>query len=588
MRLQSAVLFIIFVLTGQSFAQQATDAFAPEAATAIEAPATAPVVAARDWMVIAAHPLASDAGAEILRAGGSAADALVAVQLVLGLVEPQSSGIGGGGFLLHWDSATMQITSLDGRETAPAAAGPDLFIGPDGKPLPFFTAVVGGRSVGTPATLRLMEEAHRRHGRLPWARLFEPAIRLAEQGFRISPRLAELVAGEGERLKHDPATAAYFFDADGRARAAGTLLRNPAYADTLRRVATEGTAAFYGGEIAADIVGKVQGDPANPGLLALSDLSNYAVAERPPVCGRFAGVEVCSMGPPSSGGITVLQILSLVEPYGIDRLGPRSIEAWRLIGDASRLAFADRERWLGDPDRLNVPARGLLAPGYLSLRAKLLGGPRVLEQVQPGTPAFDNGAVAPALGDGRTPELPSTTQVVIRDAAGDVISYTGTIENAFGSRLMVRGFLLNNELTDFSFTATDAQGNAVANRVEGGKRPRSSMAPTIVLRNDRPVLALGSPGGSRIIGFVAQALIANLAWGMDVGQAVSMPHMLNRFGPYELEAGTPATAFADGLKAIGYRVEIQDLNSGLAALAITPDGLLGAADPRREGIAIGE
>ncbi|WP_274380636.1 gamma-glutamyltransferase family protein [Oleomonas cavernae] len=433
-----------------------------------------------------------------------------------------------------------------------------------------------------------MEEAHRRHGRLPWADLFAPAIRLAEGGFRVSQRLAELIAGEGERLKHDPVTAAYFFNADGKALAAGSLLRNQAYADTLRRIAAEGADAFYGGEIAADIVAKVRNDPTNPGLLDLGDLEHYAVMPRPPVCGPFAGAEVCSMGPPSSGGIGVLQILSLVEPYGLDRLGPQSIEAWRLIGDASRLAFADRERWLSDPDKANIPVRGLLAPGYLALRAKLLSGPKALDKVTPGTPAFDNGALVPTPGAGHTPELPSTTQVVIRDREGDVISYTGTIENAFGARLMVRGFLLNNELTDFSFTATDDQGRAVANRVEGGKRPRSSMAPTIVLRNDQPILALGSPGGSRIIGFVAQSLIAHLAWDLDVQQAVSMPHMLNRFGPYELEAGTPAERFGPGLAEIGYKVQIQDLNSGLAALAITPGGLQGAADPRREGVAIGE
>lgn len=588
MRPAIVMFLLVTLLVSRVSAQQAADAFAPEVSTPVATPAATQAVTARDWMVIAAHPLASAAGADMLRAGGSAIDALVAAQLVLGLVEPQSSGLGGGGFLLHWDAETGEIATLDGRETAPAAATPDLFIGPDGKPMGFFAAVVGGRSVGTPATLRLLEAAHRRGGRLPWADLFAPAIGLAEQGFPVSPRLAALIAQEGDRLKHDPAATAYFFDARGQPLAVGTTLRNPAYAATLKRVADEGVSAFYSGQIAADIIARVTGDPVNPGLLSLEDLAGYKVTERAPVCGPFLAVEVCSMGPPSSGGVTTLQILSMVEAHGIDHLPPGSARAWQVIGDASRLAFADRERWLADPDLVSVPTRGLLAPGYLSLRAKLLGGDRALEGVVPGMPAFDHGAVTPSWGDGRAAELPSTTQVVIRDARGDVVSYTGTIENAFGSRLMVHGFLLNNELTDFSFIPADDQGNPVANRVEGGKRPRSSMAPAIVLRDGKPILAIGSPGGSRIIGFVTQSLIAHLAWGMDVYQAVAMPHLLNRFGPFEVEAGTGAEALTDELTALGYKVQAQEMNSGLAALAIGPEGLSGAADPRREGVVIGE
>ncbi|MFZ2870966.1 gamma-glutamyltransferase [Zavarzinia sp.] len=585
MRFATAFLLAGLVVQGAR-AEQVSDRFAPETAT-VASRAAPQQGTARTDMVVAAHPLAARAGLDMLEAGGTAVDALVAAQMVLGLVEPQSSGLGGGGFLLHYSSESKDVTSIDGRETAPAAATPDMFLGDDGKPLPFFTAVVGGKSVGTPATLRLMAEAHRRHGRLPFADLLEPAIRLAEQGFPVSPRLADLIAAEGDRLKHDPAAAAYFFDATGAPLKAGAVLRNPAYADTLRRIAAGGEDAFYRGEIAADIVARVTGDATNPGRLATSDLENYTVIAREPVCNAVFSVEVCGMGLPSSGGIAILQILGLVEPWGIERMSPQAPETWRLIGDASRLAFADRERWLADPAYVRAPVSGLLASGYLSLRAKLLDGPGALPEVSPGLPAFDDGALWPPPPAGVTPELPSTTQVVIRDADGDILSYTGTIENGFGSRLMVRGFLLNNELTDFSFAPAGSDGIPVANRVEGGKRPRSSMAPMIVLRDGLPILAIGSPGGSRIIGFVAQALIAHLAWKRPVAEIVAMPHVLNRFGPFEVEAGTAATALVPGLQALGYRVEVQDLNSGLAAIAVTPNGLEGAADPRREGAVYG-
>ncbi|MCF4165202.1 gamma-glutamyltransferase [Zavarzinia compransoris] len=544
---------------------------------------------ARHHMVVAAHPLAAAAGDQVLADGGTAVDALIAVQLVLGLVEPQSSGLGGGGFLVHWSAADEAVTTLDGRETAPRTAGPDLFLQADGNPMSFFGAVVGGRSVGTPATLRLLEAAHERFGRLPLPRLLAPAIALAEDGFPVSPRLAHLIASEGPRLRHDPVAAAYFFDAEGKPLAEGSRLRNPAYAETLRRIATDGVDAFYEGEIARDIVAKVTGDAANPGLLSEDDLATYEVLERDPVCGPAFGYEICGMGPPSSGPLAILQIMALIEANGFAALPPGSATAWRLIGDASRLAFADRERWLGDPDRVDVPTDGLIAPGYLARRARLLDGPVLPGPVPSGTPAFDHGSLMPPPGLGITPELPSTTHIVIRDAAGNLLSYTGTIENGFGSRLMVRGFLLNNELTDFSFLPVDISGQAVANRVEGGKRPRSSMSPVIVLKDGKPVLAVGSPGGSRIIGFVAQALIGRLAWKMPLGEALAAPHLLNRFGPFEIEAGTAAADLAPALEALGYRVETLDLNSGLAAIEIGADGLLtGAADPRREGTVAGD
>ncbi|MFA5121377.1 gamma-glutamyltransferase family protein, partial [Zavarzinia sp.] len=353
----------------QAHAEQAADPVAPEASSGTVA--TAQSATARRYMVVAAHPAAARAGEAVLARGGSAVDALVAVQMVLGLVEPQSSGLGGGGFLVHWSAADGIVTSYDGRETAPAEVGSDLFLGPDGKPLSFFEAVVGGRSVGTPATVRLMAEAHAKYGRLPWAELLAPAIELAEKGFPVSPRLADLIAAEGPRLKTDPEAAAYFFDADGKPRAAGTILHNPAYAATLRAIAAGGPDAFYSGEIAAAVVAKVRGAGFNPGHLTTTDLAHYTVVERPALCGPALGHRLCGMGPPSSGTLAILQILNLIEPYGIEAKSPAEADTWRLIGDATRLAFADRERWLGDPDRLSIPLRGLLAPGYLALRGKL-------------------------------------------------------------------------------------------------------------------------------------------------------------------------------------------------------------------------
>jgi len=573
-------------------AQQAADAVAPEtgtegafsaASSAVAAALAAkhegrPVIA-EDWMIVAANPHAAEAGAAILAKGGSAADAMIAAQAVLGLVEPQSSGLGGGAFLVWYDAQSGQLTTLDGRETAPLAATPTLFQDDTGEPLGFFDAVVGGRSVGTPGTPALMAEAHRRWGRSAWPTLFDDAIALAEGGFAVSPRLAGLVAGDAERLARFPATASYFLPG-GQPVTPGQVLRNPAYADTLRQLAAQGAEVFYSGPIAADIVRKVQTAAGNPGVLSQVDLSLYQVRERPPVCVSYRAHEVCGMGPPSSGALTVGQILGMLDSRALP--GPQDPEAWRLIGDAARLAFADRGRYMADADFVPMPTRGLVDPAYLAGRADLLGGDDALPEVAPGKPEFDH---ALNWADDEAIELPSTSHITIVDSHRNVLSMTTTIENAFGSRLMVRGFLLNNELTDFSFR-THRDGMPIANRVEPGKRPRSSMAPTIVMKDGRPVLALGSPGGSRIIGYVAQAVIAWLDWGMDVQQAVAQPHAVNRFGPYDLEAGTSAEALQAPLQALGYEVTLRDLNSGLHAIAIG-DTLRGGADPRREGVALG-
>ncbi|MCJ8142376.1 gamma-glutamyltransferase [Ancylobacter sp. A5.8] len=581
MRRIAISLLVFLLLAAPVGAQQAADAQAPEAAGTIAGRGN---VTARHWMVAAANPLAAEAGAQMLREGGSAVDAMIATQLVLGLVEPQSSGLGGGAFLVYWDRSSGRLTSFDGRETAPLAATPTLFQNASGEPLGFMEAVVGGRSVGTPAIPRLLEDAHRRHGRLAWARLFEPAIALAENGFIVSPRLAGLVAQDAG-LKRMPGTRDYFFTPDGAPLAAGSLLKNPAYAATLRLLAREGAGAFYRGELAANIVRTVREAPGNPGVLAMDDLATYRVKEREPICVPYRGLDICGMGPPSSGALTLGQILGMLEPYDINGLGPDSPEAWRLIADASRLAFADRGRYMADADFVPMPTRGLVARDYLKARGKLLRGDDALPEVAPGRPKWDHARLDYA--DDSALELPSTTQISIVDGEGNVLSMTSTIENAFGSRLMVGGFLLNNELTDFSFKSQE-DGVPVANRVEPGKRPRSSMAPTIVMKDGRPVLALGSPGSSQIIGYVAKTLIAHIDWGMDLSQAIASPNVLARFDAVEIEEGTAAVRLAPALEALGFTVKQAPMTSGVQAIGITPEGLTGAADPRREGVAIGQ
>lgn len=582
-------------------AQQAADAIAPEAETAPAAPAAAfgplgeaanaalaakaegRAVTGKDWMVAAAHPLAADAGARVLEQGGSAADAMIAVQAVLGLVEPQSSGLGGGAFLVWYDAATGALTTLDGRETAPRDATPTLFLGPDGEPMKFMEAVVGGRSVGTPGTPALLQEAHRRWGRMNWAGLFDDPIRLAELGFPVSPRLAELVAGEGEALQGDPATRDYFF-LGGQPIRAGEILTNQPYADTLRVLAQQGADGFYRGPVAESIAATVRGATDNPGLLSTADLAAYRVIERPAVCVEYRAHDICGMGPPSSGALTVGQILGMLGGYDLAALGAESPESWRLIGDASRLAFADRERYMADPDHVPVPTAGLVDPAYLAKRAELLAGDDSLPEVTAGAPGWTHAAL---WGQDESLELPSTTHISVVDSHGNALSMTTTIENGFGARVMTGGFLLNNELTDFSFRTHDDAGAVIANALAPGKRPRSSMAPTIVMKDGKPAMVVGSPGGSRIIGYVARTIIAQLDWGMDPQQAVAAPNILNRFGKMEVEPGR-APELAAELATLGFEIDEDSAQtSGLQSIVITPDGLQGGADPRREGIAIG-
>lgn len=539
-------------------------------------------VTAQNWMISAANPHAAQAGAAVLRDGGTAADAMVAVQAVLGLVEPQSSGLGGGAFLVWYDKASGSVTTLDGREAAPLAATPTLFQDDSGTPLKFFDAVVGGRSVGVPATPALMEAAHKRWGNRPWAELLSPASKLANKGFTVSPRLAESVAADPERLGRWQKTRDYFLP-EGNPLSAGDTLKNPAYGKTLEAMAQHGADVFYTGPLAQEIVATVQGATGNPGVLSLVDLAIYRVKERAPVCATYREYEICGMGPPSSGGLTVGQILQLLEPYDLPALGADAPESWRLIGDASRLAFADRGRYMADSDFVPVPVKGLLDPAYTLARAKLLDRDTALEETTAGDPAFDHGL---NRADDQSIELPSTSHFSIVDSYGNALSMTTTVENRFGSRLMAGGFILNNELTDFSF-ATHIDGVPIANRVAPGKRPRSSMSPTIVLKDGAPVLVIGSPGGSRIIGFTAQTIIAVLDWGMDIQSAISMPRLVNRFGTFEIEDRPETEALTGPLQDMGFKVKRGAISSGLHGISIA-DTLTGGADPRREGIAIGE
>jgi gamma-glutamyltranspeptidase/glutathione hydrolase len=578
--LRFLVLLPALLCPAGAFAQAASD-IAPESASGFAAKRLA---VATEAMVVTAHPDATQAALAILRQGGSAADAAITAQLVLGLVEPQSSGLGGGGFVTHYDAETAKVSTLDGRETAPSDVKPDHFLDAAGQPMDFFDAVVGGKAVGVPGTVALLEAMHQRHGKLPWAKLFEPAIALARQGFIVTPRLNALIAESADSLYRQEAARDYFLSEEAVPLFPGARVLNEDYARTLELIAKGGANAFYTGAIAEAITAAVKGDLERPGVLSMDDLARYRVVEREPVCAPYRSYLVCGMGPPSSGGIAIGQILAMAEPFDLAKSGPQSAQTWRIVGDATRLAFADREAFVADPDFVRQP-KGLLNRDYLAARRKLLDDPAALkpEAIRPGEPPFDHALVHPA---GLTPELPSTSHVSIIDAQGNVVSMTSSIENAFGSRLMVKGFLLNNQLTDFSFVP-DREGKPVANRIEPDKRPRSSMAPTIVLKDGKPVLVVGSPGGSRIISYVANAIIGHLDFGLNVQDAVAQPHLSNRFGIYELEAGTPAETLAAPLEALGYSVEIGELNSGLAAIAIHPNRLEGGADPRRDGLAKG-
>lgn len=615
---------------------------APEAQAAWQ---EKPAVFAKQHMVVAANPLAAEAGRKMLRAGGSAIDAAIATQLVLALVEPQSSGLGGGAVMLVYDDSNGQVRAYDGRETAPRAVDETLFLQKNGQPMPFAEAVIGGRSVGVPGVLRMLALAHQRHGRLPWAVLFQPAIDLADAGFVISPRLAYLLARE-PRLKEDPQARAYFYDEQGLPKKAGTTLRNPLLANVLRTLARDGADAFYQGKIADDIVATVKNHPSNPGVLDQEDFRRYQAKERVAVCSPFRHWRVCGMPPPSSGGIAVAQILGILAAYpplssatstaplypnGAPTVQKNALDTEvvtaeaesnrknstlipsptsltlaqaHYFSEAGRLAFADRDRYVADDDFVPLPGgswQSLLDPTYLAGRAALIG-PHSLNKVAPGNPLGVSLALANQLPD----EAASTSHISIIDDKGQAVSLTTSIETAFGSHIMVHGFLLNNQLTDFSFVPQQ-DGQAIANRVQPGKRPRSSMAPTLVLEGNEIKMIVGSPGGPNIINYVAKTIVAALDWGFSLQNAVNLPNFGSRNGPTEVEQGLMPIVLLTGLEGLGHNVKAREMNSGIHAImrvspvqqppsspfTATPSKSdaamwIGVADARREGVALAD
>jgi gamma-glutamyltranspeptidase / glutathione hydrolase len=579
----SSVLAVSLTLavTASGMAPHAYALEQPEIATGFK---PKPLVKAKKYMIAAAHPLAAEAGLAILRKGGSAADAGIATQLVLTLVEPQSSGIGGGAYILYWDANANKLVSIDGRETAPKAATPELFLDENGTPLPFRLAVPSGLSIGVPGVVAALKRIHETYGKLPWEELFQPAIALARDGFRISPRLAAQIAAKGpDSFTH--AARAYFFDADGRAWPPGHRLKNPALADTLATIARDGPRAFYEGDIARDIAATVQHDPRKPGSLTTEDLADYRAIEREPLCATYRLYKVCGMGPSSSGGVTVGQVLGLIEPYDLG-LAPLSPEAAHVMVEAERLAYADRARYLADPDFVSVPVKGLLDPDYLAERRALIDPARALDHVAAGSPPDTKQG---SFGRDRTHEQKGTSHISIVDGEGNAFAMTTSVEQAFGAQSMVRGFLLNNELTDFSFAPTDEDGRPVANRVEGGKRPRSSMDPTIVFGPDGNLrYVLGSPGGPAIILFNLKTIVGLIDWGLDPAEASAAVNFGSVDNAVLLEPGAAWDDLAVALGAMGHEVRRMSLTSGETIIAVTPDGLEGGTDPRREGVSLGD
>ena len=554
-----------------------------------------PAVIAQRHMVVAANPLAAGTGRDILRAGGSAVDAAIAIQMVLTLVEPQSSGIGGGAFVVHWDDKARVMEAIDGRETAPVAATPGWFLAPDGKPATFNSIVGSPLSVGVPGVLRALELAHQRHGRLPWARLFVPAIALSEAGFTVSPRLALLLTLQRADY-FNPEARALYFDEAGRARQPGYLLRNPALAATLRLIAEQGASAFYSGDHAAAIVAALTagGGPH----LTLDDLKGYKAEPRNPVCPLFRGYKVCSLGAPSSGGITAGMALGMMDAHAVLQPLPavvagsdeaallrQALPEIRILAEAEKLAYADRDRYIADPAFVAVP-RGLLDPGYLASRARLIDPDHPGVKAEPGTPALKSGQL---FGTDATIEKTGTSHFSIVDDDGNALAMTTTVQTAFGSGIMAGGYLLNSQLTDFSFAPAGPDGTPAANRIEGGKRPRSSMAPTIVFDPKGSVFAvLGSPGGSRIIMYNLKALVCLIAWQCSPGMAAGLPTFGNPNTGLEVERETTAETVLAPLLSPDGAVKAVEMTSGLAIIVRRNSAWEGAADPRREGIALGD
>ena len=586
--MRSTTLRLSACLAGCLAALALTSCAAAPDGPASTAPVTAAVIEARpapDWskgaMVAAANPLAVEAGLEILRAGGSAVDAAIAVQAALGLVEPQSSGIGGGAFMLHYDAATGDVTAYDGREVAPMGAQPDMFMGANGQPLPFWDAVKSGRSTGVPGVIAMLHLAWQDHGDLSWDRPWQPAARLARSGFALTPRFVEM-AGQVKRFTTPGSgAAAYLYDPAGNPHPVGHVLRNPAYADTLERIGREGPSAFYQGAIAEAMVAAVAEAPL-PGTLSLQDLASYRPRRIEPVCARYRVRLICGMGPPSSGGIGVMATLGILENFDMAASGPGTVLGWHRFIEAQRLAYADRDTYVADDTFVAVPVAGLLDRAYLRGRAGLIGE-RAASTVEPGAPPG-----ATPRGRDATGNVFGTTHFVVVDGRGNVVSMTTTVEAPYGSQRMVAGFFLNNQLTDFSFRPVDAAGQPIANAVGPGKKPRSSMSPTIVFdAQGRFEVAVGSPGGNAIIAYVAKTLVGMLDWGLTPQAAIDLPNVIARRVPVSIERSRMDPALVSGLEGIGHSFDANARaeGSGIHAVMVTPAGLVGGADPRREGVA---
>ena len=567
----SLQIALIMLFAGSAYAQNRPQ---PEIATGVMKQS---VATGKDFMAVTANPHATKAAFDILKRDGSAVDAAIAAQLVLGIVEPQSSGLGGGAFALVYDAKERALKSYDARETAPNLSGPFLFF-ENGKPLPFKKAVIGGRSVGVPGMPMLLSDLHERHGNLTWMELFDEAIKIAEQGFEVSPRLAKMIDNKKDDLANDFVAAAYFLP-NGEPLKEGENHKSPDMLETLKEFRFSRAQSFYRGQISQGIVRKVQNYQANPGLLSSYDFENYDVKLREPICGPYRTYIICSMGEPSSGGLTLLQILGMLEHHDISE---NNAQSWNIITQASALAFADRNLYTADPDFVNTPGIHLINPEYLKSRAALIYPKKPIGEIKAGTPLDWNGTL---FEEGQNLEQPGTTHISIIDKEGNIVSMTSSIEGAFGSHLMANGFLLNNQLTDFSFAPQNEQQEFVANMVEPGKRPRSSMLPTIIFNaKGKPVLVIGSAGGSRMINHVLQRVVSVIDWNIPIDKALEAPHVLARDAIIEVED----ERFKKELEAIGNKVAIKDVTSGLTAIHIKDNVITGAADPRREGLAKGE
>jgi gamma-glutamyltranspeptidase/glutathione hydrolase len=571
-------IFAVIIVCMLSFASVATE-LAPEPASGFK---FKPLVAAKGHMVVSGSIFASQAGDEIIKKGGNAIDAAIATQMVLNLTEPQASGIGGGGFLLYYDKNTNKIEAYDGRETAPAASTPDMFLDKSGKPLAYQDALKGGLSVATPGLLRMLEQVHKAHGKLPWKELFAPAIKLSQEGFPLSPRLYKVIESAPYIINSPEARGLYFTEA-GQIKTVGTIIKNPALADTLTLIAVKGADSFYKGKVAQSIVETVRNNSFSAGRITISDIAAYKPEKREPLCREYHGYKLCGMPPATSGGISVLQTLKMLEHFNLEPARANSPESIHLIMDAARLAFADRNKYIADCDLIPVPVAGMLAPDYIKSRSSLINPKKALDP-EAGNLAWDKqcGKITSAN------EHPSTTHMSIVDGEGNAVSMTSSIEFAFGSGLMVGGFFLNNELTDFALTP-QVDGVRVANRIEPGKRPRSSMSPFLVFDKKGDLyLVIGSPGGSRIISYVLQTIISVLDFGMNLDSAINQPHYATVGDAIELEKNTPLEKFADPLKKLGHNVIIGELTSGLHGIEISKNKLISGVDARREGAAVGE